>query len=82
MRYLDQDQTTEEMVQLSFCFDYVGYGGESAPKAHFRECSVVGVSQEGISIAECNVIDFPNNRSVSNLEAQLVRRILHRSRFF
>ncbi|WP_143068582.1 hypothetical protein [Azotobacter beijerinckii] len=82
MHYFDQDQATEEMVQLSFCFDHAGYGGENHLQAHFRECSVVEVAQESFSIKGCEVIAFPEGRRVSNLEAQLVRRILHRSRFF
>lgn len=82
MRYLDEDQTVKPDMQLSLCFDEEIFKGRnlvlSQPQEHLLgEGSVV----TPIVSKKCEVLDFNKHRT-ANLEAQLVRKILHRSRFF
>lgn len=81
MDRLEEKREAETMAQLSFCFEAVSsakivsaVGGCEADFTPRAIADVVPVRSV--------VLSFPQNRCLSGSQAQLIQRILQRSRFF
>lgn len=77
MSQLDSDLATESVTQLSFSFE---------PRAYLDVPAVASVSAASVLPATAGVVvSFPKERSCTSEhahQAKLLRKILHRSRFF
>lgn len=78
MDLLEEKREAEKMAQLSFCFE-----AASSVKFSGNETDIIpnrSVVDSGQS--KSVVLSFPQNRSSSGAQAQLIQRILQRYRFF
>ncbi|MFU2327062.1 hypothetical protein [Pseudomonas sp. NFX98] len=78
MDLLEEKREAEKMAQLSFCFEASSSVKFCASETEIIPSSSVYDSGQSKSV----VLSFPQNRCSSGAQAQLIQRILQRSRFF
>jgi len=82
MDRLEEKREAEATAQLSFCFEVASSAKYSSAVSGSEADSTLGRAVvDGIPVRNV-VLNFPQNRSSSGSQAQLIQRMLQRYRFF
>jgi hypothetical protein len=82
MDRLEEKREAEAMAQLSFCFEVASSEKYNSAVSGGEADSIPGRAVGDATPIRNIVLNFPQNRSSSGSQAQLIQRMLQRYRFF